>query len=98
MKEISASDLKDWITEQKEFVLIDVREAFEREAFNIGGIHIPLNELLERKNELKHDVPVIVYCEKGIRSNIVIQRLEQFGFKNLYNLSGGMSAWKKQNF
>lgn len=97
MKEVSPNDLKQWIEQGKELVLIDVREPFEREAFNIGGIHIPMNEVMKRMNEMKsiNDIPVVVYCEKGIRSSVVIQRLEQLGFQNLYNLSGGMSAWKK---
>ena len=54
-----------------------------------------MSELMERKDELKQDIPVIIYCEKGIRSSIIIQRLEQSGFENLYNLSGGMNAWKR---
>ena len=95
IKEISPVLLKEWKESHVPFVLIDVRETFEREAFNIGGIHIPINEAMERKNEFKHAVPVVVYCEKGIRSGIVIQRLEMLGFENLYNLSGGISAWKK---
>jgi rhodanese-related sulfurtransferase len=43
------------------------------------------------------DKPVIVYCKKGVRSQIAIQRLEdKFGFNNLINLKGGIDAWKKQ--
>jgi rhodanese-related sulfurtransferase len=42
------------------------------------------------------DKPVIVYCKRGIRSQIAIQRLqEKFGFTNLINLRGGMDAWEK---
>lgn len=95
MKEISVEELSRWQAENYPFLLIDVREQFERDLFNIGGIHIPMSELMERKDELKQDIPVIIYCEKGIRSSIIIQRLEQSGFENLYNLSGGMNAWKR---
>ena len=80
--------------EQRPFVLVDVREPFEREAFSIGGIHIPLGEIMQRREELRSEQPVIIYCEKGIRSGIVIQRLEGLGFSNLVNLEGGMTAWK----
>jgi len=39
---------------------------------------------------------VVLYCQKGIRSVIVIQRLQQRNqYKNLINLTGGMEAWKK---
>jgi len=38
----------------------------------------------------------VLYCQKGIRSMIVIQRLsEKFGYQNLINLQGGMDAWLK---
>lgn len=97
MKEVTVQQLKDWQESNKPHLLVDVREGFEREAFNIGGSHIPMSEVMRRVDELSvdDDLPVVVYCEKGIRSCIVIQRLEQLGFRNLHNLSGGMSAWKK---
>ena len=97
MKEISPLELRQWLDEARELMLVDVREPFERAMFHIGGFHIPMNEAMKRMDELTTDnnIPVVVYCEKGIRSAIVIQRLEQLGFTNLYNLSGGISAWKK---
>lgn len=94
MNNITPAELKQWIQEGRSFLLIDIREDFEREVFNIGGEHIPSGELLGRKHELPKEGDVILYCEKGIRSTIAIQRLEGFGFHNLYNLSGGMAAWK----
>ena len=95
MKNITPRELKAWINENRSFQLIDVREDWEREAFHIGGLHIPLGEILSRKEELKNEEPVVLYCEKGIRSSIIIQRLESAGFTNLYNLTGGMSEWKQ---
>jgi adenylyltransferase/sulfurtransferase len=47
-------------------------------------------------NEIPSDQPVVVYCKKGIRSQIAIQRLEEkLGLTNLINLKGGMDAWKR---
>ena len=74
--------------------LLDVREPWEREAFTIGGLHVPMSELLEHLDEIPKDEALIVYCEKGIRSTIVIQRLEAMGYNLLINLSGGLKAWK----
>lgn len=96
MKSITAKELKSWIQEDKKFFLLDVREEWEHAAYNIGGTNIPLGDVMMHKNELPANVPVIVYCEKGIRSAIVIQRLEPYGFKDIYNLEGGMSAWRKE--
>ncbi len=76
-------------------MLIDVREAWERDIFNIGGEHMPLGDVMQHKGEIATDKPVVFYCEKAIRSTIIIQRLESLGFDNLYNLSGGIASWKK---
>ena len=96
MKQLTPEALHDWIKSGKKFSLVDVREDWEHQSYNIGGIHIPLNEIISRKAEIDTDLPAVIYCEKGIRSLIAIQRLESYGFKDLYNLQGGMSAWKKQ--
>lgn len=94
MQQIDPAELKSWMGSEKQFLLLDVREDFEREFFHIGGLHIPMGELMERIEELPTDRPVVLYCEKGIRSVIAIQRLEARGYANLFNLSGGMKAWK----
>jgi adenylyltransferase/sulfurtransferase len=52
---------------------------------------------MEHAGELDADKTVVVYCEKGIRSVIAIQRLQQkFPTLRLVNLSGGMYAWRKE--
>jgi len=78
-----------------DFVLVDVREDFERELFSIGGLHVPMSELAARYREIPADKDVVLYCEKGIRSVIAIQRLEGACLHNLINLSGGMKHWKE---
>lgn len=96
MKEISPIELKSLMERHDDIHLIDVREPWEREIFHIGGEHIPLTELISRNVSLERERQTILYCEKGIRSAIAIQRLEMLGFTNLYNLAGGMKAWKKE--
>ena len=95
MKQVTAYELKKWNEDGKDFALIDIREDWERELYNIGGTHIALGELVSRMAELPKDKDVVLYCEKGIRSVLAIQRLEGAGFHNLINLSGGMKAWKE---
>jgi rhodanese-related sulfurtransferase len=94
MKQISPPELKKKIDREADILLIDIREDWERDAFNIGGLHIPMADIPARLSEIPKDKEVVLYCEKGIRSTIAIQRLETLGFENLVNLSGGMSAWK----
>jgi len=95
MKQLIPDELKQWRLSGKDFLLIDIREDWERSAYNIGGDHIPMGELIGRANELPKDKDIVLYCEKGIRSVIAIQRLEDAGFHNLFNLVGGMKAWKQ---
>lgn len=72
-------------------LLIDVREPFEHEAYNIGGTLIPFGEIIKHAANIPKDKPVVLYCRKGVRSQIAIQRLEdKFGFTNLINLDGGL--------
>jgi len=94
MNQLTSSELRAWIQEGHEFVLIDVREAWERESYNIGGTHIPMAELFSPSTQIPADKDVVLYCEKGIRSLIAIQRFEAAGYHNLFNLAGGMRAWK----
>jgi rhodanese-related sulfurtransferase len=94
MEQITMQQLQQKLTEDREFYLLDVREEYEHNEFNIGGTLIPLDEVIRKAGEIPTDKPVVVYCRKGIRSQIAIQRLEEkFGFTNLINLKGGLEKW-----
>ncbi len=96
MQHISAIQLKQLLFEFPSIYLLDVREDFEHEYENIGGVLFPLGEVTNHAHEIPTNAPVIVYCRKGVRSQIAIQKLEaKFGFTNLINLDGGIEAWKK---
>lgn len=94
MTEITPSELQQWKSSGKEFQLIDVREPYEAELCSIGGELIPMGELVERLNELRTDVPVVVHCRSGGRSGAVINALaSRYGYTNLVNLAGGILAF-----
>lgn len=96
MQSITAEELRERIADGEDIQLIDVRELWEHEEFNIGGALIPLNSILENIDFIEKEKPVVFYCQKGIRSQIAIQKvLQKRSYTNLYNLVGGMSAWKK---
>jgi rhodanese-related sulfurtransferase len=94
--DITPKELKAKMDNGDDFVLIDVREPNEHEAFNVGGTLIPLKTLPHRLDELEgnEDAEVIVYCRSGARSGMAQQYLQQSGFKNVRNLTGGMLAWQ----
>jgi glyoxylase-like metal-dependent hydrolase (beta-lactamase superfamily II)/rhodanese-related sulfurtransferase len=75
-------------------VVVDVREAWEyRQGHVPGAVLIPLGQLSARVNELDPEKPVAVICASGNRSQSAAALLGQKGFKTVYNVSGGTSAW-----
>jgi rhodanese-related sulfurtransferase len=96
MKEISVQELKEKKDKGENFQLIDVREDFEYEMSNLGGLSIPLSGILIEAEKIEKDRPVVVMCRSGKRSAAAIMQLEQHGFTNLYNLQGGILAWVDQ--
>jgi rhodanese-related sulfurtransferase len=75
--------------------VLDVRTEQEIASGRLpGALHIPVQELEARVKELKQDgQPWLVYCAAGSRSAAACEFLSGQGFKGLYNLSGGISAW-----
>lgn len=78
------------------YVLVDVRSQTERENFNIGGEHVPLEELSGNPPFLATDKPVILYCASGKRSGEGVKMLKKiYPDKEIYSLDGGMKAWRE---
>lgn len=91
MKHLTYKELKAWQIEGKPFRLIDVREPDEHEAYNIGGELIPLNDFIKKARKMTDKDPIIVYCKKGIRSQIAIQRIAPLcPDLDFYNLANGI--------
>lgn len=94
IRSLSVECLHQWLQEGRELVLLDVRKDAERAVCSLpGSLHIPMNLIALRHNELPDGLPIVVYCHHGIRSLNVARFLEQAGFEDLYNLSGGIDAW-----
>ena len=97
MEDITVQELKSRIDQGEQIALIDVREQYENEEFNIGGILVPIGSLIEAADQL--DIPtdqeVVVYCRSGNRSNMGKQILHLKGYQKARNLLGGMLAWQE---
>ncbi|WP_020529018.1 molybdopterin-synthase adenylyltransferase MoeB [Flexithrix dorotheae] len=94
VKEITVKELANMVKNNVDFQLIDVREPYEYDIANIKGELIPLAQVEESYNKINSDKQVVVHCRSGKRSADAIELLEKkYGFKNLYNLKGGILAW-----
>ncbi|UXP31225.1 molybdopterin-synthase adenylyltransferase MoeB [Reichenbachiella agarivorans] len=91
--EITAQELKEWMDNERQFQLIDVREPYEYEIANIGGELIPQGQIEAQLDQIRQDKPVVLYCRSGNRSADVLRSLKTKGFDNLYNLKGGVLSW-----
>ena len=72
MNTITPLELQKSIAVKDNFLLIDVRQDFKHENFNIGGILMPMGTVTQNLDHIPTDKPVIFYCKKGIRSVIII--------------------------
>ena len=73
--------------------VLDIRTQREWDDFNVGGIHIPLDDLLARINEITPEKNYTLICYNGTQSHIACQILATKGFKNCQNLEGGLEAF-----
>jgi len=99
MKDISVEELKTRIDQGEKLHIIDVREPWEYEEFNIGGTLVPLGDLQGKIDDMEDwsDDEVIVHCRSGARSAAAKDFMVRQGFSNVRNLLGGVLAWQDMN-
>lgn len=99
MEDITPQELRTRIDAGEEIQLIDVREEYEHDEFNIGGTNLPLGDIMTWSEELQHpkDQEVVLYCRTGNRSSMAKSVLESQGFTKARNLTGGVVAWQESS-
>ena len=90
------------LVKKKNIVLLDSREKIEFETSHIENasfVGYDKFKLKKIKNLLPKDKnePIVVYCSLGIRSEDVAEKLKKAGYKNVYNLYGGIFEWKNKD-
>jgi len=97
--QISAEDLHDLASGSKNFILVDVRAPKEYEDNHIeGAINFPAPDLRTRYKELDAEKPTILICSTGHRSSLSASILRQHGFKEVYNVAGGMTGYSAAGY
>lgn len=98
IQDISVIELKRRMDAGEALNVLDVRETFEFDEFNINGKLIPLGELPGRLDDISDwkDQEIIVHCRSGKRSATAQQFMLQNGFTNVRNLIGGILDWQAE--
>jgi len=94
--EVTPVELKERLAEREPLVLLDVRQDWETRLCRLdNALHIPIEEIELRSDELDQAAEIVVYCHQGVRSAAVAEYLRGLGFANVRNLAGGLDAWAR---
>ncbi len=96
MNEITPQELKARLAAAPRPLLLDVRQDWETQLCRLdNSVHIPIEEIELRTEELNPEDEIVVYCHQGVRSAAVAQYLRDLGFKDVKNLTGGLDHWAR---
>lgn len=98
MRQMRPQELHDHLAQVDEPpLLLDVRENWEvrRSPFE-GAMHVPMRKIPDVRHQLDPERETVVICHHGVRSMQVARFLEQAGFTDVINLSGGIDAWARE--
>lgn len=85
--------------DEDDYVVLDVRDEDELETGCYQkSVNIPLDSLRERADELDRNKMIFIYCAVGLRGYVAARILNQLGFGNVKNLSGGMTTLNSINY
>lgn len=100
IKQLNPSDYDKKLAEKKGATLLDVRTPEEYASGHLANatlLDYYSSDFKTRAAKLDKTKPVFVYCKAGSRSNGAANILSELGFKEIYDLSGGIMAWKQSN-
>jgi adenylyltransferase/sulfurtransferase len=96
MQEMTPIDLKARLDSGRPPILLDVRQDWETKLCRLpNAVHIPIEEIELRTEELSPESEIVVYCHQGVRSAAVADYLRSLGFTSVTNLAGGLDAWAR---
>lgn len=101
VQNITSEQFTEKINAGTNIQILDVRTEEEYNSGHIlNAIHIDVNQdnFEAKVGQLYKDVPTVVYCHSGSRSQTAIDLMSKMGFKELNNLEGGIMVWKRNNF
>jgi len=101
VSQMNPEELKSKMDSKQKFILIDLRTEREHDAGYISGsVWIPGGFLEYKVQDIckNSKAEIIVYCRRGGRALLAVKSLQQVGYKNVYNLEGGLYAWVEKEY
>lgn len=93
---ITAGELEGKLESREEITVLDVRSPGQFEKSHVeGALNIPHENIRDELCGIDRDSPVVTYCNRGVTGNAAQNILLNNGFKEVYNLSGGHTNYKK---
>ncbi len=96
VKNMTVKELKKKLDAKENFYLFDVRTKEEWELYHIEGATFMMNVPQEELDTLDKNAVLVFQCLGGGRSARAAEQFSQKGFRNVYNLTGGINAWAKE--
>jgi rhodanese-related sulfurtransferase len=96
IKEIDIHHAKTLLDAEKPPIFIDVREDSEWQTGHLSAaIHLSKGVIERDIEKIITDIntPLVLYCSGGYRSAIAAESLQKMGYKNIFSVEGGISAW-----
>lgn len=100
VKHLPPQEFEKSLSDKKGAALVDVRTSEEYAQGHLANavlIDYYASDFKTKADKLDKTKPVFLYCKAGSRSNAAANILIEMGFKEVYDLNGGISAWKQSN-
>jgi monothiol glutaredoxin len=95
VRQITVIELKEMMESGTVYELVDVRTEFEWSIARIEKFRLLDQDYHDQLCGYDKDTPMIFQCHHGIRSQQAAEYFRQQGFRNLYNVQGGIDAWSQ---
>ncbi|MFO0684160.1 MAG: Grx4 family monothiol glutaredoxin [Sandaracinus sp.] len=96
VRALSVTALADMIAKKKPMLLLDVRTEDERDIVKLDGSVRFSSDDPEILDEVDRAMPIVLYCHHGVRSRAAAEHVIRLGFREVYNVTGGIDAWSRE--
>lgn len=96
VRALGVAALQQMIASHKPMLLLDVRTEDERDIVKLDGSVRFSSDDPEILDDVDRAMPIVLYCHHGIRSRAAAEHVIRMGFREVYNVTGGIDAWSQE--